>query len=451
MSAIAFKVLIAMATSAGGAWVLRFRGLSELSERRFIAVILALQLIPALGLFAALYVVGHQQVTSDVPAYYVPAAQAVLSGQVPFRDFTLSYAPLFPYVGAMLLSVWNSGKAFALLAILLNASTLLLWHAAAKASFNQSTARAASVLYAASGQVLVQALLGTNQAWIAAALAGSALLLIRGRSFGAGLIQALAACAVKFLALLFWPVLWIFAPQRMKWVAGAVLLSVVVYGTFASGGADLLYPLRHEGELTSSANLPYMLEPLLGRDSHFAYRLFDVLALLALAATTAWLYLKVRQAPAPQRLNLLLPSLALTELVFMLVSKKSFPGYILFCMYPVMLVMVIGIPDYLRRVAFFSTFNVLLALESSLWFYLGGDNKAFSAWLHENGFGPGIQFFLAVDLTLIACYAYLAWVAVGWLRVRARPSSLPLNKTESPRHSMDTASEGVAVDHMQSS
>jgi hypothetical protein len=449
MIAIAFKVLVAMAASACGAWVLHFRGLSELSERRFISVILALQLIPALGLFAALYVVGHQQVTSDVPAYYVPAAQAVLAGQVPFRDFTLSYAPLFPYVGAMLLFVWNSSKAFALFAILLNAGTLLLWHAAARASFSRSTARAASVLYAASGQVLVQALLGTNQTWIAAALAGSALLLIRGRSFGAGVIQALAACAVKFLALLFWPVLWIFAPQRTRWVGGAALLSIVIYGAFASGGADLLYPLRHEGELTSSANLPYILEPLLGHDSHFAYRLFDGLALLVLAATTAWLYLKVRQTPAPQRLNLLLPGLALTELVFMLVSKKSFPGYILFCMYPLMLVMVIGIPDYFRRVAFFSMFNVLLALESSLWFYLGGDNKMLSAWLQESGFGPGIQFFLAVDLTLIACYAYLAWVAAAWLRVRSRPS-LPLNEPESPRHSMNSASERVAVNNVQS-
>src|SRR5690242_2956134 len=116
-----------MAASAAGAWVVHFRGLSELPERRFIAIILALQLIPALGLFTALYLVGHQQLTSDVPAYYVPAAQAVLAGQVPFRDFTLSYAPLFPYVGAMLLCGWNSSKAFALFAILLNAGTLLLW------------------------------------------------------------------------------------------------------------------------------------------------------------------------------------------------------------------------------------------------------------------------------------------------------------------------------------
>lgn len=417
--AIAFKVFVTAAMCVCGAWVLGMRRLSEVSEPRFISIILGLQLLPAVGLFVALYIVGIQQVTSDVPAYYIPPARAALAGQVPLRDFVLSYAPLFAYVGALLLALWNSGKVFALFAIVLNAVTLLLWHAAARASFDQRTAREAAVLYAASGQVLVQALLGTNQAWIAAALAGSALLLIRERSFGAGLIQGLALSAVKFLAVLFWPACWIFAPQRMKWLGGAVLLSVAVYGAFALVGADLLYPLRHEGALNSSANLPYILEPLLGGDSHLAYRLFDGLALLALGATMGWLYFKVRPAPAPRRLDLLLPGLALTQLVFMLVSKKSFPGYILFCMYPVMLVLVIGVRDHYRRVALFCVFNLLLVSESSLWFELGGDSKALSVWLRESGFGAQVQFFLAVDLALITCYAYLAWTALGWLRARA--------------------------------
>jgi hypothetical protein len=426
MIAIIFKLLTAMGAALCGAWVLHYRGLIGLSERRFIAVIFGLQLIPALALFVALYVVGHQQVTSDVPAYYLPAAREVLAGQVPFRDFTLSYAPLFPYIGAMLLSFWNSGKAFVIFAILLNAGTLLLWHSVAKASFNERIARDTSVLYASSGQVLVQVLLGTNQAWIAIALAGSALLLIQGRTISAGLVQGLALCAVKFLALLFWPVLWIFAPQRTRWLCGAVLLSAIVYGAFAGSGADVLYPLRHEGELTSSGNLPYLLEPLLPGDSHSVYRLFDALALLVLAATTAWLHFKAQQAPSSKRLNLLLPSLALTGLVFMLVSKKSFPGYILFCMYPLALVLVIRVASYFRRVALFSVFNVLLAVESSSWFYLGGDNKPLSAWLHGTGAGIGIQLFLAVDVLIIACYSYLAWMAFGWLRAQAaerRPSS----------------------------
>ena len=102
-------------------------------------------------------------------------------------------------------------------------------------------------------------------------------------------------------------------------------------------------------------------------------------------------------------------------------------------------------------------FNVLLALESSLWFYLGGDNKALSTWLQESGFGPGIQFFLAVDLTLIACYAYLAWVAAACLRVQATAPSghrilhgSPPNEPKTPRHVMKSTPEAIAVHHVES-
>jgi hypothetical protein len=414
--AIAFKVLVALATAGCGAWVLHWRGLNQLSERRFVAVILGLQLIPALGFFVALYVLGNQQVTSDVPAYYIPASAAVLHGKVPFLDFSFSYAPLFPYVGALLLFLWNSGKAFALFAIVVNAAGLLLWHAAARACFAEHTARAASVLYAASGQVLVQALLGTNQAWIATALAGSSLLLIREYSLRAGVVQAVAACTVKFLVLLFWPVLWICAPQRLKWLSGALLLSAAVYGAFALRGADLLYPLRHEAGLISSGNVPYLLEPLFGLDGVLVYRLSDVLGLLALGAFVGWLYLRSRQTTRAERVTLLLPALALMQVIFMLVSKKSFPGYILFAMYPLMLVTVVAVPGNLRRVLFFWVFNTLLALESSLCFYLGGDNKPLSGWVRERGFDLPLEAFLAVDIILIACYAYLAWVAVECLR-----------------------------------
>jgi len=452
MIAIVFKVLVAAAAGLLGAWVLRYRELEKLAESRFVAVALGVQLIPAIGLFVALYVVGHQEPTSDVPAYYMPAARAVLAGQVPFRDFTLSYAPLFPYVGAALLSVWNSGKAFAVFALVMNAATLLAWHATARQLFDRRTAREASVLFAASGHVLVQAMLGTNQTWIAAALAATVLLLVSGRSTSAGLVQGLAVVAVKFLVLLFWPVLWMSAARKLSWLYGALVLSIAVYATFAVGGADLLYPLRHEGELTSSANLPYLIEPLLGLDSHLAYRLFDGAALLALGATTVWLYIKARRAPESTTRWLLVPGLALTQLVFMLVSKKSFTVYALFCMYPLIVVLLQGLTDYRRRVAFFVVFNILLAMESSLWFHLGGNNKALSAWLYERH-DTGILFFLAVDLALIVGYAYLAWLAIRLLHAN-EPASLgraptsPLDELQATRQGVDARGDGIAIDHM---
>jgi hypothetical protein len=411
MASILFKILLAVATGLLGAWALQARAFATLSERAFLWRTVALYLVPALGLFLAVYIAGGQEVTSDVPGYYLPVARAVLTGQVPFRDFALSYAPLFPYAGALVISVWNSGKAFALLAILLSALALILWHSTASACLDRQTARQSSILCATSGHMIVQGLLGTNQAWIGAALAGSAWALVHNRSAVSGLLQALAACMTKVLVLLFWPVLWIFAPRRSWWLAAAAPASAAVYVAFWAAGADILYPLRFEGDLITSGNLPYLLDPLVGEAAGTSHLIFDGLALLALAATVIWLYFRTRPLPALRRPMSLLPSLALVGLVFMLFSKKSYTGYAVFFMYPMILALVAGTSAGRTRIGFLLAFNTLLIAEPSLWFRLGGFEGPLSVWLRTDG-GLAAGGFVLVDLALIVCYVYLAWLSV---------------------------------------
>jgi hypothetical protein len=412
MLAILFKLGLAVAGALLGAWALRTR-LVELPERRFRLGALALQLIPALGLFVALYVVGHQEPNSDVPTFYVPTARAVLAGRVPFRDFSLSYAPGFAYVGAALALVWNSGKVFALFAILLNALALMWWHEAASAFFERSIARNCTVLYATSGHVLVQVLLGTNQAWISAGLAASAMLLARDRNVGSGLAQAAAACTTKVLAHLFWPLLWICAPSRSRWLLAAALPTALLYVGFIGWGAGpgLLYPLRHEGELISPGNLPYLLDLILGVTGSLERPIYDGLLLAALAITTLWLYVKARVMSAQGRQALLLAGLALTGLVFMLFSKKSFTGYVIFVMYPVILMLVAGVTNPRARIGFLLAFNALLAVEPSVWFFLKADLLTLRTWFAMGGGAAALSFVL-LDLALMACYVYLAWLSV---------------------------------------
>lgn len=417
MLAIAFKVLVALATAVLGGWKLG-SDRPELSEREFVLRLVTLQVLTAVAFFMALYVIGRQQVTSDVPIYYIPAARHVLAGQVPFRDFTLSYAPLFPYIGAALLSLWSSGKAFTLFAIVLNALTLVLWHSTALAGFGRKLARESSVLYATSGHLVMQTLLGTSQIWIAAALAASALLLTRGRSIESGLVQGVAVCTTKFLALLFWPVLWIFAPRRVRWLAGALLLSIAVYASFVAGGADVLDPLRRQDGLISSGNLPYLLGSLFSSEPQLAGLVADVFALAALAATVAWLYVRVGQLSAPDRMRLLPVSIALVGFVFMLVSKKSYTVYAVFFMYPAILVLSTRLANLRARMAFVLAFNVLLVAEPSLWFHLGGNALPLGVWLHRSG-GAAASVFILIDLALVSCYLYLAVISVRHIQ-RAR-------------------------------
>jgi hypothetical protein len=411
MMVILFKVALVAACGLLGAWALRSR-IADLPERAFIRAALALQLVPTLGLFCVLYVVGHQAPTSDVPTFYVPAANAVLAGKLPFRDFTSSYAPGFAYVGAVLAFIWDSGKAFALFDTLLNAVALTCWHSVAALHYERKTARHCTILYATSGHALVQALLGTNQSWVAAGLAGSALLISREREAAAGFAQAIAACTTKVLAHLFWPLLWICSRRRTVWLLAAVVPAAALYGAFIAAGAGpgLLYPLRHEGALISPGNVPYVLDLFLNTSGALERVIDDGLSLVALAATTVWLYMKSRQLQPGERQSLLLAGLALTGLVFMLFSKKSFTGYVIFAWYPIVLMLVMGTRDWLTRVAFLFVFNALLVAEPSLWFYFKATDMSLKSWLATSSTAAGG--FLAVDVALLACYAYLAWLSV---------------------------------------
>jgi hypothetical protein len=430
MAAIFFKVIVTVAAGLLGAWAVQADAFQSVSERAFLRRIVALQLLVALGLFVAVYIVGHQQVTSDVPGYYLPEARAVLAGQMPFRDFAQSYGPLFPYVGAAVVGLWNSGKAFALFAILLNALALSAWHSTASACFDRHTARQSSILYATSGNVIIQALLGTNQLWIGVALASSALLIVRDRNLTSGLVQALAVCATKVLVLLFWPVLWICASRRSRWLSAAILASAAVYGAFAVAGADLLYPLRFEGKLISSGNLPYLLEPLLGEAGRTWRGLFDATAFMALLVTSGWLYFRTRAVPVQQRPLPLLPALALLGLVFMLFSKKSFAGYTVFFMYPMIVTLMAGSAAVRGRLGFLLAFNTLLAVEPSLWLQLTNYGKPLRDLLAGDT-GLAAVAFILIDLALVISYVYLAWLSVRCVQRTVDGATTPRSASQS--------------------
>jgi hypothetical protein len=420
MTAILIKITIALAASLVGAYLLRSTTLQSLPEAAFLRRVVAVQVALALTPFLVIYVIAGQRVTSDVPMYYLPAARAVLHGELPFRDFSLSYAPLFAYLGAGLARIWDDGRVFPAFAILVNALALVLWQWAAGACFGQPLARRSSILYATTGHVVVQTLLGSSQVWIGAALGGSALLIGVGRSASSGLVQGVAFCATKLLVILFWPVLWMCAPKRWHWLAAALLLSGAVYGFFALSGADLLDPVHREAGLTSSGNLPYLLtEPAfttLGLSGRFVS---DGILLVALVTATAWLYESARRVPVEARSRLLLIGITVTGLTFMLFSKKSNTAYMVFFLYPTILVMVLCMKDTRALVRFFLIFNLLLVSEAPLWWLLRADGLPLTTWLHQASAAVGAGFIL-IDLSLVACYLYLFRMSLRCLQQEIR-------------------------------
>jgi hypothetical protein len=95
----------------------------------------------------------------------------------------------------------------------------------------------------------------------------------------------------------------------------------------------------------------------------------------------------------------------------MLFSKKSFTGYVIFAMYPIVLMVVSGVANLRARVGFLLAFNGLLVTEPSLWFHLEGYRWPLRTWLAMGG-GSAAVGFVSLDVALLACYVYLAWLSV---------------------------------------
>jgi hypothetical protein len=118
----------------------------------------------------------------------------------------------------------------------------------------------------------------------------------------------------------------------------------------------------------------------------------------------------------------------------MLVSKKSFTGYVVFFLYPTLLVLTQGVTDWRARLAFALGFNLLLVVEPSLWFHFGGEGVPLSVWLHRSS-ATTTSIFIAIDLALVSCYALLAVIAGRCARIPEddpHPVSLAGTRLDSP-------------------
>jgi hypothetical protein len=164
----------------------------------------------------------------------------------------------------------------------------------------------------------------------------------------------------------------------------------------------------------SSGNLPYLLAAAFGGSAAAERFILNGMTLASLAIAFAWLFFRIRTVPPEGRPRLLPAGLALVGLVLMCFSKKSFTGYVVFVMYPLVLMLMSGLGSARARTGFLLAFNVLLVAEPTLWFRLGGFNRPLRAWFAGGG-GMGAIGFVCVDIALLACYVYLGWLTIRWV------------------------------------
>jgi hypothetical protein len=415
------KLTVGLVSAALSAWALQSRALAELPERRF-RTFLWSALVPGYLLAAwAAHAFRGSADLSDASGYYFPEALDALRGKLVYRDFESSYAPLFAYLAATCIALWRDPRVFVLAAVAFHALTLRLWLAAVEERIPAETSRRAAVLFAVSGHAFVNVAVGQNQAWLAALVALAAWLSARGRAFASGAALGAGLSAVKLLALVFVPPLWSSATRRGRWLGGFLAVVVSVYGAFALAGADVRTPVRLEGPLTTSGNLPFLVS-LFGLDPAGAVGRALTAVGVAFAGAITWRALRAPAEPVER----VIANCALLLLVMMLFSRKAYATYLVLALFPLCYVAVAA-PGRAARLAYLAL-AALAPIEPSLWFrwFARADLRALAAGASDADLSvPRAAAWLAVELALVASYAVLALRASALARQETAPSAAP--------------------------
>jgi uncharacterized protein YhhL (DUF1145 family) len=415
MSIIAGKVLLSFACAVFGVLLATHPRLLALSERRFRLAVYALWALTRVGIYVAAFLILRLEPQSDIVGAYMPQAQQAMQGLWVYRDFDSTYAPLFPYALAVVVEyVWYSSKMIVLLAVLAELVSLPFWMAALERLIPPRAVRQACLLYLASALPMFNvAFQGQNQVWASPFAAIALWLYSRESAASSGLALSVPLVVSKFLSLAIVPA---FVPRKgrvSRFIAGFVVLQVIVFGFFVFHHVDVLVPIWDQRTMRTPGNLPYLLcvaVPALTRE--LPTNVIDALGLLIVAALALWLVARRTAGPssaAVWALNLLMLSV-------MLASRKAPPAFLVSCFFPVCAVVAREALTRLRALLF-GVFGLVATIEPSMWFRWVKGYQIPGLGL---AFGPGVSMwrgalFILIDVVLVgfyACYWYTSWRAL---------------------------------------
>jgi hypothetical protein len=405
------RVGLGAAAAVAGFMLVSLRRLRDLPCARFDRLLFAAFAASRLGLFAAVFVVLKIAPRGDTPAYYFGQAEMVLRGLVPYRDFVSSYAPLHPYLDAGMVLAWHSPLAIMLASVLAELLLLPIWLRAGREFLAEDSLRVAALLYLTSPlSVQFVAIDGQDNVVIAVLLGLAVWLLLRSRAFGAGVAFGASVAGIKFLPLLYAPAFFLATPRRWRLTAGALAVMATVYGGFALFHVPVMGAVAAEADLRSAGDLPYLFEGITGLT--LPARLTDAVLLLVLMGIFALLARAVRGVSTQERARLVTFGMAALTLALLLLSKKSWPPYLMLALFPICLVA--GVSR--SRVAAFSVFSVVAVAEHSYWasFLAQYSSGEFHRALFRGE--PSAMLWLAVEIALVGGYGWLLWDALGRVR-----------------------------------
>ncbi|HRP62001.1 MAG TPA: hypothetical protein PK400_01770 [Phycisphaerales bacterium] len=427
---IVLKIGVALALGLAGCVLVCWRRLFELEARQFSTVIWTLMLASRLGGFITLFVILGLEPRSDVQTYFF-WSHLILDGHIPTHhaDLPLHYGPAFLYITTGALMLWDSAKCLVLVAILFDLATFPLWLATARRAFDETIVRRAAILYIFApvpfGSIVIS---GQNHIWVGFLIALCFYLMGKNRVGAAAFAMGLSVVAVKFLNLLYMPIM---AAQSRRWVTmgvGFLLPVVIAYGVAWYYNINPIDGILFHAEHFSSGTVPFLLTAFgWPMDGVIFSRTMKIISLLALASIflPAWITGSLRREDA---VILMLSAITYT---FLLVSTKGFAGYATMVFFPVCILFAL-VRVRLFALGVFVCYGVLASIASSLWYRVITARDMSFIVLDKSHGVPTMHLvvFMAVEVALVACHAVLLWWSLRMLYGRQ-----PTTSAEIPRSS----------------
>jgi hypothetical protein len=401
--------------------------LAEWTQRQFDLYLTSLYAACHFLFFFTAFFILHQKPWADLIFGYVPEAHAVMHGLFPYRDFPSSYAPLNPYLDALLLSVRDSPLSILVFQIVCDILSVPFWIRFLRRFMGEMTLRKAALLYFVQPLVAWEICLdGKNQGLIALLL-GIAFWAIARREVISGLSLSLTWILVKFLPVMFVPTLFIAARKRVTWLMSAALPTLLVYGGFILARADVTAGARKEGSLATPQNLPYLFGALTGYSPPAI--VLSVLSLVVLGiVVVVTIRAQLRARDESGRLWMTALGAQLIVLAFLIVNKKSDTSYLGMCFFLLCAFAAFDADRGKRATgAMYAVLSWLSLPIVSFWYW--PLNRQASTSLHAMWLSGNVNAWLmiAMQILLVGSYIGLAW---SMLRTVLEPTEARMVRTE---------------------
>ena len=396
------------------------------TEKQFDRNLIAVYACSRFLIFIAAFFVLHQKPWADLVTFYVPQAHAVMQGLVPYKDFPSSYAPLNPYLDALLLRLHDSPLSILVFQIVCDIVSVPFWIRFLRRCVNEATVRKTALLYLVQPLVIWEICLdGKNQGLISLLLAISFCAIAR-EEIVSGISLSLTWILVKILPVIFVPTLFMGARKRTRWLVSIAIPSLLVYGAFTAAGADVTSAVRKEGSLATPQNLPYLFGAITGHNLPGSLLgLLSIVVVVSALAITIRIQLRTKDDAA--RLWTMALSAELVLLVVMLVNKKSDTSYLGMCFFLLCAFAAFDADRGRRTTAGWYALISLLALPiASFWYW--PLNRESATQLHALWLAGNRNAWIMMTMQVLLAASYVG-LTLGILRSVREPAKALTSET----------------------